>query len=516
MSAATAARVTGSPPDAGPAAPPRTTPGGTLSRLRPLWPLGALLALAAAVRFSTLDLQSFWYDEAFTPVHVLRASLGSTLHGVVHTENSPPVWYVLAWAWSRLFGTGEVALRSLSALAGVGLVAVAWGIGREAGNRATAIVLAAIAALNPLLVWYSQEARVYELYALVAGASLLLFLRAWGRPSTSALAGWAAASALALATHYFAAFLVAPEAALLLLGPRPRGAPGASSRARLLAAGAVAVCAAALIPLIVAQGGHGTQWIGRWALGTRLVAIPGYYFLGGQSSVFGHGLLLLCAVPALVALGLLPGLEPGERRTTGVLVGLGAAGILVPLVLVAFGADYLAPRNLIAAWVPLTAALAVVLTSRRAGRAGIALAALTCAAGAGVVAAIDLTPRFQRGDWRGVAGALRAGAPDRAIVTVELGSAPLEYYVPGLRPLPVSRAARVSEIDLVGYRPLRPGVRRPPAPGFALAERRSIHGLLVYRFVSPQPVALPETVLRAHTITRTRSETLVPAGVTTR
>ncbi len=44
------------------------------------WPLAALLLLAAALRFSTLGLQSFWYDEAFTPVHVLHASLGATLH----------------------------------------------------------------------------------------------------------------------------------------------------------------------------------------------------------------------------------------------------------------------------------------------------------------------------------------------------------------------------------------------------------------------------------------------------
>ena len=84
-------------------------------RCRAWWPLAALLLLAAALRFSTLGLQSFWYDEAFTPVHVLHTSLGATLHSVVHTENTPPLWYVLIWAWSRVFGTGAVALRLPSA-----------------------------------------------------------------------------------------------------------------------------------------------------------------------------------------------------------------------------------------------------------------------------------------------------------------------------------------------------------------------------------------------------------------
>ncbi len=78
------------------------------------------------------DLQSFWYDEAFTPVHVLHAGLGATLRAVSHTENTPPLWYVLMWGWSRVWGTGEVALRSLSALAGV------WHRAGGVGDRAGA------------------------------------------------------------------------------------------------------------------------------------------------------------------------------------------------------------------------------------------------------------------------------------------------------------------------------------------------------------------------------------------
>jgi len=61
-------------------------------RLPRWWGLAALIALAAVVRLATLDLQSFWYDEAFTPVHVLHPSLSATLHSVVYSENSPPLW----------------------------------------------------------------------------------------------------------------------------------------------------------------------------------------------------------------------------------------------------------------------------------------------------------------------------------------------------------------------------------------------------------------------------------------
>ena len=128
------------------------------------------MVLAAALRLSTLDVQSFWYDEAYVPVHTLHASLGATLESVVKSENTPPLWYVLVWGWSRVFGTGEVALRLPSALAGIATVAVAWGIGHELAGRRAAIATAALVATNPLLVWYSQEARAYGLFVALDGA----------------------------------------------------------------------------------------------------------------------------------------------------------------------------------------------------------------------------------------------------------------------------------------------------------------------------------------------------------
>jgi predicted membrane-bound mannosyltransferase len=99
------------------------------SALASWWVLAVLIVAAAALRLSTLGLQSFWYDEAYTPVHTLHASLTATLSAVAHTENSPPLWYLLEWAIARVLGTGVVALRLLSAIAGILCVAVAWAVG---------------------------------------------------------------------------------------------------------------------------------------------------------------------------------------------------------------------------------------------------------------------------------------------------------------------------------------------------------------------------------------------------
>jgi mannosyltransferase len=506
-----------------------TKGGVTLTRSLPVWwPMAALTLLAAILRLSTLGEQSFWYDEAFTPVHVLHPSLTATLRSVVHTENTPPLWYLIAWADARLLGSGEYALRLPSALAGIATVPIAWAIGRElTARRTTAIATAAFVAVNPLLVWYSQEARAYALFVLFAALAMLCFLRALREPSPARMGAFALSGSLALLSHYFAVFLLIPMVLWLLWAHVDR------LRAVAPAIGVLVLVGLALLPLISAQGGHGTQWIGQWALSSRLQAIPQYYLTDYYGAALGHGIELLVALPILagLGLGLWRVLTPPEERGALIALAIAAGGILVPIVLVAFGADYLAPRNLLGAMIPLTALIAVIVASQRAGRAGIALAVTIAVAFLAISLDVALSPRLQRGDWRGLARVLRssraaAGGPAvapsavpadrRAITTVELGAAPLEYYIPGLRNLPAGRSVSVNEIDETGYAPLRASAGTPPAPGFHLVARRDIHGLIVYRFVSATPRTLSEAMLRRRVITEAHPEVLVtePARAT--
>jgi hypothetical protein len=542
-------------------------PFAWFAKLPRWWPLAAILLLAAALRLSTLGLQSFWYDEAFTPVHVLRPSLTATLHNVVHTENTPPLWYVLEWAVSRVLGTGVVALRLLSALAGIATVAVAWALGAELAGRRAAIVTAALVAVNPLFVWYSQEARAYGLFVLTASLALLCFLRALREPTGRHLAEVALAASLALLTHYFAVFLVAPRGLWLIWralwgvwgvenGVPPARAGGMAkikdvdgqgepaparasdtaqadgrgegrltggSRASspknlprvLFALAPPAVVGLALIPLILAQGGHGTQWIGEWALASRLEAIPQYYLTGYSGSSLGHGIEALMALLILagVLYGLWSTLTRREERGALIALSIAAAGVLTPVLLALLGADYLAPRNLVAAMVPLSALFAIVIAAQRTGRVGMALAGLLVLAFLVLSVDVNLSPRLQRGDWSGVAGVLRSAQPKHVVTTVELGSAPLEYYLPGLSNVGAGQSVRVTEIDETGYAPLRPGAERAPARGFRLAERRDINGLIVYRFISSAPVTISQrTLLHAVIAEEGRPEALVPTA----
>ncbi len=270
----------------------------------------------------------------------------------------------------------------------------------------------------------------------------------------------------------------------------------------------------ALLPLISAQGGHGTQWIGRWALSSRLMTIPQYYLTGYTGSSLGHGIELLVALAILagVGFGLWRVLDAREERAAAVTLAIAACAVLIPIVLAFLGADYLAPRNLVAAMVPVTALIAVIVVSRRAGRVGVLLCCLIALAFLAISIDVDLSPRLQRGDWRDLAHVLARPAPgggaQRAITTVELGALPLRYYLPALHAVARSSSVTVSEIDETGYAPLRASAGRPPAPGFRLVAHSNVHGLVAYRFISPVARTISAALLARQVITLAHPEVL--------
>ena len=115
--------------------------------------LAGLIAAAAALRFASLGIQSYHHDEVITAMRVLPGSFGHMLHEVRVSESNPPLYYVLAWGWSQLFGLGEVGLRSLSALFGV-----------AAGSLAAAFVVTDV--MNLRFEWLAGPAIASALAAL--------------------------------------------------------------------------------------------------------------------------------------------------------------------------------------------------------------------------------------------------------------------------------------------------------------------------------------------------------------
>lgn len=133
-----------------------------------------ILLLATALRFYHLDTSSLWSDEGNTWA-LLTRSFPQIAHDAA-ADIHPPGYYWLLKVWSMIGGTSAWAMRSFSAVAGLLLVWVIYRLGRyfeeEAREGHVALMAAFLAALNPLQIYYSQEARMYLLLAL---ESALLF-----------------------------------------------------------------------------------------------------------------------------------------------------------------------------------------------------------------------------------------------------------------------------------------------------------------------------------------------------
>jgi hypothetical protein len=418
--------------------------------------LAAVIVVGAGLRFATLGVQHFWPDEAVT-AGLLRLDVSELLTAISTTESTPPLYYLLARGWALVFGTGEVGLRSLSALLGTLTIPVVFVLGATLASRRAGLVAAGLTAVSPALIWFSQEARSYALFVLLGALSLLFAARVVRHGSGRDLAWWTVTALLALLTHYFAVFLVAAEAVWLLAGHERR-------RTAALAVAAVAAGGAALLPLAVHQSRQGNlDFIGDTSLATRLVDTADLFLAGPTTQGFGPAVAVV-ATAALGALILACTASEQERRTALLLAALALVGIAAPAALALAGLDYLMGRNLLPLWIPLAVAVAIGLSAERRRRLGLGLGIALAAASAWLALAVPFDRTLQREAITAVlvgdpldAGEQRiatpvayavAGAGERARVTV---TCPTGYAVrsggAALRSGGEMRTARSGRVD---------------------------------------------------------------------
>ncbi len=290
----------------------------------------AVLILAAALRFYLLDGQSLWGDEG-TSVSLSLRDLAAIVQGAA-LDIHPPLYYFVLHYWMLAFGSGEIAVRALSALTGIALVWVTYLAGRRLFGRTVALVGALLSAISPLQVQYSQETRMYALAALLAALSVYLLIRiaqaSGGRAVLGWLAAWVLAAAGALYSHYFAATVILAEnlavgAWLLAAVLRPAAAPGIEKPGTSRALPVAAAWAAAQLLVLLAFLPWLSVMLGQW---TNWPAVSQPFgagdLLAGTLSVFSVGLAItpsahfwtVAAFAAILALGSLPNLTPAKRE----------------------------------------------------------------------------------------------------------------------------------------------------------------------------------------------------------
>ena len=105
--------------------------------------------------------------------------------------------YIL-WFWAKLFGSSEIALRSLSVAAMLGAAYLLYRSAREMFDRDTALFAVVIFSLHPIVLFASIDVRPYAFGALAINAAIFVLIRLRHSDSNwlAALFGLLAASIL--------------------------------------------------------------------------------------------------------------------------------------------------------------------------------------------------------------------------------------------------------------------------------------------------------------------------------
>ena len=102
-------------------------------------------------------------------------------------------------------------LRAPSYLAGVAAIPLVYLIGARTVGRCAAVVASAITALGPFMIYYSTEARGYELMVVLVMLSTLAMLVAIDDRRARWWVLYAASSCAAMYTHYTAVFFLGAQ-----------------------------------------------------------------------------------------------------------------------------------------------------------------------------------------------------------------------------------------------------------------------------------------------------------------
>lgn len=443
--------------------------------------LAAATIVAAALRLPFLGHQSLWLDETYTRDIVREPSLAGLWNHIEATESTPPLYYVLCWL---LHARSAVAMRLIPAVSLIATVPVSYLAFRRFVGWRAALATAAMLAVNPLLVFYSTDARGYGLFVLTAVLSAWAFSSLLQSGSRERFGLWVLACVACVWTHYFGIFVVGAEVVTLL---------AMRSQLRRTTIGwslLLGVCLIPLVPLVGNQSGdERAGFIAGIPLAKRLSETARQFAMGTNvPRAWLEATGLVVAFLCVLAGGAIAvhSRRPGPRT----LLVIAAIALGMPLLLALLGIeDRFYARNVIAA-VPLMAALAAPAMLRlRATPLALYLALATLTS-----VWVATNWRYEQADWKAALAQAESLDRDAPVLAVTQESSPVVQAYLGRSPASAGVTTKrvwiiVEPIRAAGHRALGPAPL-PTLPGFSILRALRVQGFLLSLLGSATPTHL--------------------------
>ncbi len=182
--------------------------------------VAVVFILIAGVLFRFFIKSSLWLDEALTvnisglPVHDIPAALKK--------DGAPPLFYFMLHYWMNIFGSSNLAVRSLPGVIGVLTLPVSYKCGtlvsRGVNKAEFGISAMLLVAASPFAIYYSTDVRMYSLVVLFTGLGMIVFYSLIKRPSVVKSLGIGLVTSLLLYSHYWSLYLITVVGASLVGG----------------------------------------------------------------------------------------------------------------------------------------------------------------------------------------------------------------------------------------------------------------------------------------------------------
>ena len=130
-----------------------------------------ILLMGFLLRLIALN-QSLWLDEATTGRVVQEYGFRQIITQFSPNDFHPPLYYLLMKLWTNIFGYSEIALRMPSIAFSLLTGYLVYLLGKKLKNEATGLWAGVFFLFNPLIVYYSQEARMYMMATFLLTSAL--------------------------------------------------------------------------------------------------------------------------------------------------------------------------------------------------------------------------------------------------------------------------------------------------------------------------------------------------------
>jgi len=172
-----------------------------------------ILFLGLFLRIYDLGTESIWLDEGFSIGLANSSILACTIGKLQSGDFHPPLYYILLFYWTNLFGYSEFSVRFLSVIFGFLTIFMINKLGNQIFDEEVGVLSSLLLGLSIFHIQYSQDARMYSLMALLTSVSMYTFLKLFEKNvhSRKYIFGYILSSILLIYNHYFGIFIIIAE-----------------------------------------------------------------------------------------------------------------------------------------------------------------------------------------------------------------------------------------------------------------------------------------------------------------